>query len=224
MAPARPIGRKSRRVEQMTHQKLRVPPCPRRASGHASRLARERSTRECEADESQACGLVRMTSYRTGQVVGYGRSAGGVRTEPRPQRQEDELPPGEQVDPGVNALPSVALTTKFLALCQQYGAERLAVRIVASQAGAPACPGCRTTTTGRRGTPTRCARRSGTCSASAAPDRAPGGSVTGDVEAARDSRASKSGSSKPRCFPGKGCEETRPRSWPAARCGWDLGR
>ena len=33
---------------------------------------------------------------------------------------------------GVNELPSVAVTTKFLGLCQQYGAERLAVRIVAA--------------------------------------------------------------------------------------------
>ena len=33
---------------------------------------------------------------------------------------------------GVNELPSVALTTKFLALCRQYGSERLAVSIVAA--------------------------------------------------------------------------------------------
>ena len=31
---------------------------------------------------------------------------------------------------GVNELPSVALTTKFLTLCEQYGSERLAVKIV----------------------------------------------------------------------------------------------
>ena len=126
----------------MTHQKLRVPPCPRRASGHAWGLARERSTRECEAEECLACGLVRMTSYRTGEVVGYGRSDGGVRTGPRPQRQEDELPSGEQVYPGVNELPSVALTMKFLELCQQYGSEQLAVRIVAAgrSTGVPGLP------------------------------------------------------------------------------------
>ena len=29
-------------------------------------------------------------------------------------------------------LPSVVLTTRFLALCKQYGSERLAVRIVAA--------------------------------------------------------------------------------------------
>ena len=43
---------------------------------------------------------------------------------------------------GVNELPSVALTTKFLALCQEYGSERLAVQIVAAgrSAGAPGLP------------------------------------------------------------------------------------
>ena len=91
MTPAWPIRQKSPLVQQMIHQKLQVPPCPRRASGHAWRLAREHSTRECEADACQACGLVRITSYRTGQVVGYERSDGGIRTEPRPQRQKDEL-------------------------------------------------------------------------------------------------------------------------------------
>ena len=43
---------------------------------------------------------------------------------------------------GVEELPSVAVTTKFLALCEQYGAERLAVRIVAAglSAGLPGLP------------------------------------------------------------------------------------
>ena len=83
-----------------------------------------------------------MTSYRTGQVVGYGRSGDGVRTEPRPRRQEDELSAGDQLDPGVNELPSVALTTKFLELCQQHGFEQLAVRIVAAgrSTGVPGLP------------------------------------------------------------------------------------
>ena len=42
----------------------------------------------------------------------------------------------------MNELPSVGLTTKFLALCQQYGSERLAVRIVAAgrSAGVPGVP------------------------------------------------------------------------------------
>lgn len=31
----------------------------------------------------------------------------------------------------MNELPSVALTQRFLALCQQHGSERLAVRMVA---------------------------------------------------------------------------------------------
>ena len=42
------------------------------------------------------------------------------------------MPSGEQVDPGVNELPSVALTTKFLELWQQYGSEQLTVRIGAA--------------------------------------------------------------------------------------------
>ena len=43
---------------------------------------------------------------------------------------------------GVNELPSVVLTSKFLALCEQYGAERLAVRIVVAgrSAGVPGLP------------------------------------------------------------------------------------
>ena len=43
---------------------------------------------------------------------------------------------------GTGELPSVALTTKFLALCQQYGSERLAVSIVAAgrSAGVPRLP------------------------------------------------------------------------------------
>jgi hypothetical protein len=42
----------------------------------------------------------------------------------------------------VNDLPSVALTAKFLVLCEQYGAERLVVRIVAAgrSAGVPGLP------------------------------------------------------------------------------------
>lgn len=31
----------------------------------------------------------------------------------------------------MNELPSVALTRRFLALCEQYGSERLAVQVVA---------------------------------------------------------------------------------------------
>ena len=55
---------------------------------------------------------------------------------------EDELPSSDQVDPGVNELPSVALTTKFLELCRQCGSEQLAVRIVAAgrSTGAPGLP------------------------------------------------------------------------------------
>ena len=83
-----------------------------------------------------------MTSYRTGQVVGYGRSDESIRTEPRRQRGEDELPSSDRIDSGVNELPSVALTTKFLKLCQQHGSEQLAVRIVAAarSTGMPGLP------------------------------------------------------------------------------------
>ena len=38
------------------------------------------------------------------------------------------MPATERLRSGGNELPSVALTVKFLALCRQYGAERLAVR------------------------------------------------------------------------------------------------
>ena len=65
---------------------------------------------------------------------------------------------GEQPRADANERPSVALTTRFLALCEEYGAERLAVHIVAAGGAAPASRGCRRATTGRRGTLTRCAR------------------------------------------------------------------
>lgn len=52
------------------------------------------------------------------------------------------MPGRQRLRPGVDELPSVALTTKFLALCEQYGSERLAVRIVAAgrSAGVPGLP------------------------------------------------------------------------------------
>ena len=55
----------------MPEQKLVVPACPRRGNGHLWQFDRERSTVDCQADACQACGLVRLTSYRTGQVVRY---------------------------------------------------------------------------------------------------------------------------------------------------------
>ena len=55
----------------MPEQKLEVPACPRRENGHLWRFDRARSTRDCQADVCQACRLVRLTSYRTGQVVRY---------------------------------------------------------------------------------------------------------------------------------------------------------
>jgi len=47
--------------------------------------------------------------------------------------KKEEAPAAPEQPPAdPNELPSVALTTKFLALCQQYGSERLAVRVVAA--------------------------------------------------------------------------------------------
>ena len=81
-----------------------------------------------------------MTSYRTGEVAGYERDGSG--TQPPPERHEDESPVTEQFGRGVDELPSVALTTRFLALCQQCGSEQLAVRIVAAgrSVGVPRLP------------------------------------------------------------------------------------
>ena len=52
------------------------------------------------------------------------------------------MPARERLRSGVNELPSVALTTKFLTLCQQYGTERLAVKVVIAgrSAGVPGLP------------------------------------------------------------------------------------
>ena len=61
----------------------------------------------------------------------------------RSDEQAENARPGRQrLRSGVNELPSVVLTTKFLALCELYGAERLAVRIVAAgrSAGVPGLP------------------------------------------------------------------------------------
>ena len=124
----------------MTNQKLRSPACTRRASEHAWQPAQERSTRECEADACQGCGLVRLTSYRTGQVVRYETADDSIR--PRHEHREDKLPGTEQFPSDPNELPSVALMTNFLALCRQYGSEQLAVSIVAAggSTGVPGLP------------------------------------------------------------------------------------
>lgn len=75
----------------------------------------------------EAYGLVRMTSYRTGRSLRDNRG----------QRDNDAAG-------GTSGLraSSVALTTRFLALCQEYGAERLAVSIVAAgrSTGIPGLP------------------------------------------------------------------------------------
>ena len=88
------------------------------------------------------CGLVRMTSYRTGQVVRYERADVNFRTAGSLPAREGELPDSARFASGVNELPSVALTTTFLALCQQYGSEQFAVSIVGAgrSTGVPGLP------------------------------------------------------------------------------------
>lgn len=44
--------------------------------------------------------------------------------------RENEMPSRQRLRSSVNELPSVALTTKFLALCEPYGSERLAGKVV----------------------------------------------------------------------------------------------
>ena len=76
-----PAGRGARDAPTglMPEQKLVVPVCPRRENGHLWRFDREHSTTDCQADVCQAYGLVRLTSYRTGQVVRYaGADDGGA--------------------------------------------------------------------------------------------------------------------------------------------------
>ena len=58
----------------VVEQKLTTPSCPRRDNGHWWRFAPARSTGDCQAEVRAACGLVRLTSYRTGQVVRYAGS------------------------------------------------------------------------------------------------------------------------------------------------------
>ena len=80
----------------------------------------------------EACGLVRMTSYRIGQVVSYETAENRAGTAAGTQQQDLVLSVGERQASGVHELPSVVLTTRFLTLCREYGAERLAVSIVAA--------------------------------------------------------------------------------------------
>ncbi len=74
--------------------------------------------------------------------MGYERTSGAIWAAPRSDRDKDESATGEQRCSDANELPSVVLTTRFLALCRQYGSEQLAVRIVASgrSAGTPGLP------------------------------------------------------------------------------------
>ena len=121
-------------------QKLRVPPCPERASGHAWQLAREHSTKDCQAEACEACGLMRMTSYRTGQIIRYepAGDTAGTPLEPHTHAQAAGAQPGRTPAVGghegwqVEEVPSVSLTIRFLAVCRECGDERLAVRMVAT--------------------------------------------------------------------------------------------
>ena len=83
-----------------------------------------------------------MTSYRTGQVVSYKTTDNPAGTAPGTPRQDYALSPGERQSSGVHELSSVALMTRVLALCQEHGSERLAVRIVRASrsSGVPGLP------------------------------------------------------------------------------------
>ena len=47
--------------------KVTVPPCLFRRAGHRWLFDRERSTASCQANVCEACGMLRMMSFRTGQ-------------------------------------------------------------------------------------------------------------------------------------------------------------
>lgn len=79
-APGPPAGDGTRDASTglMSEQKLVVPTCPRRGNGHWWRFDRERSTGIVRRTTcATACGLVRLTSYRTGQVVRYACEGAG---------------------------------------------------------------------------------------------------------------------------------------------------
>ena len=82
-----------------------------------------------------------MTSYRTGRVVSYATARVGAETAFDAEHRE-EVPPAERQTSGVHELLAVALTTRFLALCQEYSAKQLAVSIVAAgrSTGVPGLP------------------------------------------------------------------------------------
>ena len=86
--------------------------------------------------------LVRMTSYRTGQVVRYERADSSFQQHGAAETRGPADWAVNRARSGVNELPSVALTTTFLALCQQHGSEQLAVSIVAAgrSTGLPGLP------------------------------------------------------------------------------------
>ena len=50
----------------------------------------------------------------------------------QPTNGPEDAPHAVDTSAMTNELPSVAMTARFLALCEHYGAERLALRIVAA--------------------------------------------------------------------------------------------
>ncbi len=55
----------------MPEQKLVVPACPRAVARSSVAVRPGALARDCQAEVCRTCGLVRLTSYRTGQVVRY---------------------------------------------------------------------------------------------------------------------------------------------------------
>ena len=84
---------------------------------------------------------MRMTSCRTGRVVSYATAAVDAETAPGTGRG-DEIPPGERQTSGAHELPSVALTTRFLALWPGVRGRAAPVSIVAAggSTGVPGLP------------------------------------------------------------------------------------
>ena len=82
----------------MPQARAPVSPCPLRPAGHRWLFARDRSTVSEQADVCGACGMVRLTSFRTGQPryeVAVGRRAVPESRRDRDRRlQEDRASEG----------------------------------------------------------------------------------------------------------------------------------
>ena len=51
----------------MLHTKVTVPPCPFRRAEHRWLFDTERASVSSQAEVCEACGMLRLTSFRTGQ-------------------------------------------------------------------------------------------------------------------------------------------------------------